>query len=501
MTPDEAQAFVYEGHAELARRSLLRFTCYNYLGYRPNWHHAVLAEHLDRVLSGEIKRLMVFMPPQHGKSELVSRQFPAYALGRNPDLSIISGSYSAELAKEMSGHVQRIIDSQEYGALFPNTRLATEKDIEVRQGLRFGVPGYRGQYFAIGVGGGVTGRTLDIGIIDDPVKSREEAESEAYRKAVWNWYVNDIRTRRRDDSSRFVLTMTRWHEDDLAGRLLRSMRENPLADQWHVVSLPAICTSLQPGDPRQLDEALWPWRFSRKDLDGTRATTGAYAWSALYQQAPVPPGGAMARREWFKLTPVRRSGVLRRVRCWDIAGTKETGTNDPDWTVGTLLAQHADGTWTVEHVVRMRGTPGEVDKLMLQTARLDGSRTLIREERVGLAGKVIEASHVKLFAGYDYAAVSIGGQGDKATRWRPFLIQAEAGNVYLVEGAWNGEWLDEMSLVPYGLHDDQADSVALGYNELLGVKDYGGSISSILPATRTASGPRPGEWQEAYFRR
>lgn len=672
---------------------------------------------------------MVFMPPQHGKSELVSRQFPAFALGRDPDRRIISCSYNSSLATDMSRDVQKIMASPAYRALFPDSRLASDRDDEVKMAGKFNLVGRGGGYYAQGVGGGITGKSMDIGIIDDPIKSRAEAESETYRRSVWNWYKNDFSTRQKGDHTAIVLVMTRWHTDDLAGRLLKVAAENPGADQWETVMFPAVCDALRPGDPRGLDEALWPGRFSRRWLEAKRLGSSAYDWctpaetpilmadfttkriadvepgdvvmgfdkrpgrggrrrlvptevlatgvrrapvcdvemesgrtvrctrehkwfkgnwdkakaralyspakvgeslhfaaepsdtcsqrelmlwhylagivdgegsvgrsvlviaqgldrnrhiyenivwtlnelglrfyvrtkraqaghdvasiivcdaatvyrklirftycakkpamvaaltthgcgrngrgpdrivairegevenvyslrtgtgnyvawgylssnSALYQQTPVPPGGAMAQLAWFPIG--ERRGVRRRVRAWDLAATREADGRDPDWTVGTLLAECLDGTWGVEHVVRIRETPASVDKVMLQTALADGRSVAIREwEDPGAAGKAVTASHLRMLRGFDYAVVR--PSGEKTTQWRPFLVQAECGNVWIAKGDWNRAWLDEMALVPYGSHDDQADSVALAFNELTAHVDRGPSVAVIMP--------------------
>lgn len=433
-------------------------------------------------------------------SELVSRRFPAYALGRQPSLDIIHASYNADLARDMSRDVKRIIQSPAYRALFPHVRLGTARDADiVNMADQFDLVGQSGGYRAAGVGQGITGKSMRLGIIDDPIKSRAEAESDAYRRMVWNWYVSDFRTRSMGDDTAIVLVQTRWHEDDLAGRLLKLAQQNPLADQWRVLSLPAVLEEARPDDPRQPGEALWPTRFSSQWLAQTRAASGAYDWSALYQQQPVPAGGAMAQRAWFRLG--RPPGtVLRRCRCWDLAGTKPVAGRDPDWTVGTLLARHADGDWSVEHVVRVRETPMVVDRLIVQTARMDGPRVLVREwQDPGAAGKSVVAHHLVELVGYDYEALP--SSGEKSLRWRPFLAQAEGGRVWLADGPWTQAWLDEMQTVPYGAHDDQADSVAGAFNALVGHKDYGPSVAVVLPGSATASGPGRNDWQDAYFRR
>lgn len=503
LTRAQALAELQLLEASLARRTMLGFTRYTFPQFKENWHHVRIAAALDGVLDGSIRRLMIFMPPQNGKSELVSRRFPAFALGRNPNLQLISCSYTADLAKEMSQDVQRLIESPAYRTLFPRTRLATAKDVgEVRMSARFDIPGYEGAYRAAGVQGGITGKPMHLGIIDDPVKNRAEAESETYRRGVWNWYVADFSGRHTTDQTSVILVQTRWHEDDLAGRLLRMAAENPLADQWTVVSFPAVADEVRDDDPRKLDEALWPERFSRPWLEARRLGIGVYDWSALYQQRPVPAGGAMAQRAWFPIIKREAIGhVLRKCRAWDLAGTEAVQGNEPAWTVGTLLTQSIEPTtqrvtWVVEHVVRKRLTAHGVDSLMKQTAQSDGRHTLIREwQDPGQAGKAVIAAHRTMLAGYDYDAVL--ASGEKTLQWRPFLVQAEGLSARLVEGTWTREWLDEMSVIPYGRFFDQADSVALAFNVLSEVKDRGPSIGAIMPMNK-AGLPSDGAWRRPY---
>ncbi len=481
---------------ELARRSFLPFVCRTSASYAPNWHHERLAWELDEVLAGRNKRLIVNMPPQHGKSEQVSRRFPAYALGRRPDIPIIHASYNADLATEMSRDVQAVMDSKVYRRLFPGTRLAGTRDAEIRMAAQFDVVGTDGSYRAAGVGQGITGKSMLLGIIDDPIKSRAEAESEAFRRQVWNWYVSDFRTRSMGDDAAIVLVQTRWHEDDLAGRLLRMAKDNPLADQWRVVSFPAVCEELRVDDPRQLGEALWPSRFSREWLEATRVGSGVYDWSALYQQRPVPPGGAMGQRAWFKVVDVA-SPAVRRCRCWDLAGTKPTPGRDPDWTVGVRLAMNPSGIWTIEHIVRTRTTAREVDSLMKMWAQTDGPDVLIREwQDPGAAGKAVIEAHRLMLAGRDYEPLP--SSGEKSLRWRPFLVQAEAGNVQVRKAEWTEAFLDEISLVPYALHDDQADAVAGAFIALSQFKDYGPSLAVVMPSDRSGQ-PSSGDWRRQYF--
>lgn len=237
LTPAQERAMI---EAELARRSNLTFTKYTKPDYEINWHHKVVAQKLDQVLAGVCRRLMILEPPQCGKSEQVSRRFPAYAFGRNPNLRIIACSYSDSLAQDMSRDVQKIMDSKEYRTLFPKTRLAEFRDPEKRTQGQFDVVGGTGYYLAAGIMGSITGKTSDIGIIDDPVKNRAEAESEVFRDRVWEQYQSAFATRQFGSTGAIIIAMTPWHEDDLRGRLLKIAADNPSADQWDVVSFPAI---------------------------------------------------------------------------------------------------------------------------------------------------------------------------------------------------------------------------------------------------------------------
>lgn len=450
--------------AELARRTLLAFTTYTRPDYEINWHHRVVADALDRVLSGKCRRLMVFEPPQNGKSEQVSRRFPAFALGRRPALRIIAWSYSDSLAQDMSRDVQKIISTDEYRTLFPSTRLAEHSDPEKRTQGQFDVVGERGYYVAAGVMGSITGKTADIGIVDDPVKNRAEAESEVYRDRVWEQYKSAFSTRQFGSEGAIVLCLTRWHEDDLAGRLLRLAAENPDVDQWEVISFPAIAETADPigRDPRSPGEALWPAKYPLEELARRRAGLGAYDWAALYQQRPAPSGGSLFQESWFAKRFVDVAPVnARRARGWDTAGTE----NDGDWTCGVRIAE-ADGIFYVEDVQRKQIGPSKVDALIRLTAETDGVGCAQREEKEGgSAGIAVVAARMRTLAGFNYAGVQISGS--KVTRSKPFRAQCEAGNVCIVRAPWNAAYTSELCGFPTAKHDDQVDASSCAFNAVL----------------------------------
>ncbi len=287
-----------------ARKNLLPFTAYTKPDYAANWHHKELAKMLDLVADRKCRRLMIFMPPQHGKSELVSRRFPAFMLGRNPDLRLISASHTHELAVSMNRDVQRIMFGEPFGKVFSELKLDAKR---VRPLLRmaarrtmdlFEIPGHRGSLRSAGVGTSIAGHRADGAIIDDPFGKREDADSPVIRQRVWEWYTSDLYTRLSADAW-IVLTHTRWHRDDLAGRLLRKMADRS-ADQWKIICLPAVRED-GPGDAcdtRLPGEVLWPSFKSAEDLDIIRRQD-ARAYAALYQQNPADASGAEWAPELF----------------------------------------------------------------------------------------------------------------------------------------------------------------------------------------------------------
>jgi len=280
-----------------ARASLLDFTTYTKPDYQVNWHHRVLCEYLDKFVSGEIRRLMVFAPPRHGKSELVSRRLPAYIHGRFPDVPIIACSYSASLAHNMNRDVQRIIRSLEYQKLFPETQLfgsnvrTVADDTYLRNCDQFEIVGHRGVYVCAGVNGPITGKGFDYGIIDDPIKNEEEAYSKTVREKIWNWWGSTFYTRA-EESAAILLTMTRWHRDDLAGRIEREALEH---GDWTIIRFPAVVGGdVAAYDPRGPGEALWPGKYDQAALEDIHDTVGPTKWAAMYQQEPRAEGGS----EW-----------------------------------------------------------------------------------------------------------------------------------------------------------------------------------------------------------
>lgn len=296
---------------------------------------------------------MVFMPPRHGKSELVSRRLPAYLHGLYPDCEIMACSYLDSLAADMCIDVQKIIDSKEYKEVFPETRIypaRTSYTEGTRNSSEHHIVGRRGKYRGQGVGGSFTGKGANFIIIDDPIKGREIADSLAFRERLWNFYNNDLFSRLETNlqtgrRGQVLITQTRWHEDDLSGRLLELMRKTPGAVQWEVVHYPALRVDLDtPSDPREIGEALWPKKYNLEQLNQIKASAGPRAWSSLYQQDPVPDGGSLFSDTMFGF------GDLPGAYDWIsiTADTAHKEKEENDFTVFTCFGVRGDQIYILD---------------------------------------------------------------------------------------------------------------------------------------------------------
>lgn len=283
---DAHQAVLLELEArKRATQEFLTFIVYTKRDFVINWHHQVLAEKLQEFAEGRIKKMMVFLQPQVGKSEMSTRRLPSYILGRNPDKRIAICAYNQTFASKFNRDIQRIIDDQPYKNVFPFTVLNGKNVVSnahgnyLRNSEEFELVGRRGSLKSVGVGGGLTGNPVDIGIIDDPIKGAEEANSHTYRDKIWDWYEMDFLTRLHNDSQQLI-TLTRWHEDDLAGRIMKKESD------WEILIFPAIREDkLNKLDPREIGEVLWPQRHNLERMRQVEKSNPP-VWSSLYQQRP-----------------------------------------------------------------------------------------------------------------------------------------------------------------------------------------------------------------------
>lgn len=446
----------------LAQQSLVGFiyaTCPYYL---MGWVHEEICASLDAFLldvqAGRSPRLMITMPPRHGKSELASRRFPAYALGRNPDLSIIATSYSADLASRMNRDVQRIIESDEYRAIFPAVRLPGKNSSQFRTSDFFEVEGHSGGYRSAGVGGGITGMGGNILLLDDVLKDRASADSPTVRQNIWDWYTSTLYTRLAPGGG-IIIINTRWHMDDLSGRLLAAEAAGD-GDKWQVINFPAIAEQDEPH--RRQGEALHPERYSLEQLQKIRAAVGERDWAALYQQHPVPDGGAIFRTEWFHYYTPRDLPQTwdAQVISWDMTFKDGDST---DYVVGQVWGRKGGNFYLLDQVRRRMGFTDTMTAFIgLAKKWPKVLRKLVEDKANGPA--VIDAlkDHVS-------GIVPVEPDGSKTARAHAVTTLFEAGNVYFPSpeiAPWVKPFAAELAEFPSSAHDDQVDAMTQALRDM-----------------------------------
>jgi predicted phage terminase large subunit-like protein len=410
------------------------------------------------------KRIIVSLPPRHGKSYLISHHFPAFYLGVFPEHNFILVSNEADFAADFGARSQEVM-TRMGPSLFgvevdPRTTAASRWNVR-RRGTQRILGGMR----TVGAGGPLVGRGAHCLVIDDVIKNSEEAESPTTRQKMWDWFITTARTRL-EPGGIIIIVNTRWHEDDLVGRLLDWAAQG--REHWDYLRLPALA---EPGDPlgRPVGEALWPERgsgFTRADHEVTR-DLNPFHFEALYQGNPIPASGGMFQRAWFErnLVDAYPPGCTF-CRGWDFAASEGKG----DYTVGALVARSETGTFYVVDLVRGQWSVGDVDRVIRETAESDRARhgpVAIRgEEQPAAAGKVAAAAFVKLLAGYDVGVVPASPERSKATRARPFAAQCEFDHVKFLDRPWLADLTSELARFPRGKHDDIVDAVSLAFNEL-----------------------------------
>ncbi len=417
--------------------------------YHDNWHIDVIAWHLQQCLFGNITRLILTVPPRQLKSICASVAFPAWALGHDPSLRIISVSYSADLTRKHSLDCRAVIESPWYKRVFPNTRLHPEKNTELEV-----MTTARGFRLATSVGGTLTGRGGNIILVDDPLKP-SDAMSDAKREVVNQWFDATLYSRLDNKTEdRIVIVMQRLHMDDLVGHVLEQER-------WVHLSLPAIATERQqlPYGSQQVVErhpgdVLHPDREPRAALERIKATIGTHNFAAQYQQDPVPPGGALIQVAWFRTyreLPSRTSGD-RVVQSWDTAS--KAGEHN-DYSVCTTWLE-VGGEYYLVDVVRDRLSYPDLKRRVVETARRHGADVILIED----AGAGMHLIQDLQYEG-DVHPIAIRPEGDKVTRMMAQSAKIEAGQVYVPERApWLADFKDEVLRFPNGRFDDQVDSMA-----------------------------------------
>lgn len=434
---------------QIASVDFAAYVAAQFPGYHFARHHLRIIDALERVERGQCRRLMVFMPPRHGKSLLISEYFPAWYLGRHPDRSVMASSYSGDLAEDFGRKVRNQLAGETWQGVFPSSKLDQRTASASRMGMEQG-----GSYMAVGVGGSATGRGAHLFLIDDPVKGREEADSETYRRRAKEWYASVAYTRLMKDGA-IIVIMTRWHDDDLAGWILSEHTH----EQWEVLSLPAIAESgdaigRTPGSP------LWPEAFPLETLDTIKKTIGAREWSALYQQRPAPEQGAYFCSEWIKFYD-KLPDALKFYGASDYAVTDGGG----DYTVHLVAGvdEHDD-----IYVVDMwRGQTTSAEWIEAFAGMLKRWRPQVWAEEAGVILKSLGPAIKKRLSEqriYSTLRKQYASATDKPTRARSLQARMEMGKVYfpaMTSRPWMPDLWAEMMSFPTGKHDDQVDALAL----------------------------------------
>ena len=461
-------------HRRTIRRSLIEWC--RHIGYEPAAHHRLLIDRLEAVTRGEIDRLAIFMPPGAAKSTYASILFPPWYLAQHPAHAMIAASHTQELAERWGRRVRNIIADQ--GAVL-GVELAADSQAAGRWETSSG-----GEYFAAGVGGGITGRRADLVVIDDPVRSREDAGSELVREKTWEWYKADLYTRLKP-GGRIVLIQTRWHEDDLAGRLLLDMAAG--GDQWEVVSLPALA---EDNDPlgRAPGQPLWPEWEGLGDLDRKRRAVGPRDWSALYQQRPAPEEGDFFRAEWLKTYDV--APPLEQLRVYgasDYAVTADGG----DYTVHVVVGLDPEGRMYLLDLWRQQAASDVwVDAfcdLVLKWKPIGWAEEQ-GQIRAGI-GPFLDrqARDRRAYVARDQFPT----RGDKAVRAQSIRGRMALGGIYCPTWAsWYPDLRAELLSFPAGKHDDQVDALGLA-GQLLDKMLVGARPRPILK-------PQRDRWDKAF---
>ena len=429
---------------EKAQNNFMPFVHHVYENFIEGRHHLEIAEKLEKVATGEITRLIVNMPPRHSKSELASYLMPAWFLGRNPKLKIIQATHNTELAVRFGRKVRDLIDSEQYGHIFPDTDLKADSKAAGRWETSAG-----GEYFAAGVGAAVTGRGADLFIIDDP-HSEQDAMSEGRLEEAYEWYTSGPR-QRLQPGGKIIVVMTRWGLRDLTGRLIKAQGSDVLSDQWEIVEFPAILPSENP---------LWPEFWKKDDLLKVKASLPVQKWGAQWQQQPTAEEGAIVKKEWWRIWKKedipevdyiiqsydtafskKESADYSAITTWGVFRSEETGADN------IILMDASRGRWNFPELKEKALEENEYwqPDMMIVEAKASGLPLTDELRRAGIPIMNYTPSKGR----------------DKVTRMHTVAPLFEAGMVWAPEKHFADEVIDECMAFPNGEHDDYVDSMTM----------------------------------------
>lgn len=423
----------------------LDIACRNYLipyilrawpRYKEAKHLMLIAKHLQAVEKGLIKRLIIAMPPRHGKSLTLSEFFPAWYMGRNPDHQIIFSTYGQKLASGFGRKVRNQMNDPLFKYLFPKCKISADSKSKNEFTTSEG-----GVYIAVGRGGSLTGKGANLAILDDLIKDQEEAQSESVREGLKDWYEATLSTRMQPNGA-IIINATRWHEDDLTGWAMKRFKN----EGWVKLILPALDDD---------ENALWPEVWPAEELKKIRASKSAYWWSALYQQSPTPKGGNIFKRSWFNYYSFLPEGALPSHMSWDLSF--KGGPNN-SFVVGQVWAKKKADKFLVHQFRKQIGFNETERAIAEMILKYPSAKRILIEDKAN--GSAIMDSLGRKISGL----IPVDPKGaSKESRWLAAANIVESGNVFLpdpTQNPWVEEYLNEMTMVPNTAFNDQADATA-----------------------------------------
>jgi len=405
-------------------------------------HHRIIADKLERVARGELKRLIVNMPPRHTKSEFASFLFPAWMVGRNPSMKIIQATHTTELAVNFGRKVKNLLEREDYLEIFPDAKLSSDSKASGRWDTARG-----GMYYAVGVGSNLAGRGADLCIIDDP-HSEQTAMSNTGFDDAWDWYTGGPRQRLQPGGA-VIVVMTRWNEKDLTGQLVRAMARDPLADQWEVVEFPM---ELPSGVP------VWPEYWSLDDLTAVKASIPPSKWNAQYQQNPTGDDNSVLKREWWRLWEKDTVPQLEYViQSYDTAFSKRETADYSAITTWGVFYPNEGGSGP--NLILLDSKKGRWDFPELKDVAYEAYK-FWEPETVIIEAKAsgMPLTHELRNMGIPVVNFTPSRGNDKVSRAHSIAPLFEAGMVWAPDEQWAHELIEECAAFPNGEHDDLVDS-------------------------------------------
>lgn len=475
-------------YALQAREDLWAFRQYVNPFFVRGWFPMDLSRQLQRFFNrlrlGLRPTLVIMAPPQHGKS-LGLQDAIAWNAGRDPNLKTIFASYSDDLGTSTNMYLQRMFDDRtKYGRVFPDTRISSSNVVTAVAGaarflrnssfLEF--VNARGSFRNVTVQGQVSGKSLDVGVIDDPIKGRNEAQSKNTRDKTWAWLTDDF-FNRFSEFAGLIITMTRWHVDDPAGRFLEHFADAEVAAYQAVFDPDRKIERNIVVDPRLPGEALFPEHKSLEFLNKRKKVYTQASWASLYQQSPIVGGGETFPIDKVRIIPhaPEKSEIKKTVRYWDKAGTSGGGA----YTCGALMHEvkrNGMTRWIISDVVRKQVNAWDRENLIRVTAENDkathGRVAIWLEKEPGSGGKESAERTIANLRGFSAKADVVSGKGSKEVRAEPYAAQWQGGNIDLVAGRWNRDFIDEHENFPGGTYKDQVDASAGAFAKISVANQY-----------------------------